>query len=109
VNYNTNAITSRVSVQNGAKLAAGTYKSGQLLGRITASGVYTALTTIPGSNPTGSEIPRAVCLNDVTLTAAGYADIARGEFIKEGVMAATPVTLVDIQIGQCFDAGIILN
>jgi hypothetical protein len=110
MSYNTNAVTSRITVQNSAKLAAGSYKSGQLLGRLTASGIYTALTAIPTSDATGSEIPRAVCVYDVDIpNGGGAAAIAKGEFILEGVKAATPVTIVPIQLGQCFDAGIILN
>ncbi|MDR1469330.1 MAG: head decoration protein [Spirochaetaceae bacterium] len=109
--YNTNAITARVTVLNGALLAAGTYKSGQLLGKLTASGKFTLY--VPGVS-TGAQTITAVCLNDVTLAADGRAPVARGEFIREGVAAvmaglASPVTLTDILVGQCWDAGIILN
>jgi hypothetical protein len=107
--YNTNAVTSRISVLNGAKIAAGTYKSGQLLGRLTATGIFTALIAPPQTS-TGAEIPSAVCLNDVVIpVGGGTAPVAKGEFIREGVAAATPVSLSDVVIGQCWDAGIILN
>jgi hypothetical protein len=56
-----------------------------------------------------------VCLNDAVIpTGGGNAPVARGEFIREGVAAvmaalAAPVTLDDALVGQCWDAGIILN
>jgi hypothetical protein len=116
--YNTNAVTSRVSVLNGAKFAPGTYKSGQLLGRLTATGEFTAYNAAfdpDKDDPTGKEIVAAVCLNDVTVPAGGgNAPVARGEFIREGVSAVmaglkVPVTLTDVIARQCWDAGIILN
>ena len=111
MNYNTNAVTARITVLNGALLAAGTYKSGQLLGKLTASGKFTAYAA---GAATGAQTISAVCLNDVTLAADGYAPVARGEFVREGVAAvmaglAAPVTLTDILVGQCWDAGIVLN
>jgi hypothetical protein len=108
--YNTNAITGRISVLNNAKFVAGTYKSGQLLGRVAGG-----FTTYDASKTDGSQLIAAVCLNDVGIpTGGGYAPVSRGEFIREGVAAVmaaltTPVTLDDALVGQCWDAGIILN
>jgi hypothetical protein len=115
--YNTNAVTERISVLNSAKLAAGTYKSGQLLGRLTATGEFTAYNSAfdpEEDDPTGAELVSAVCLNDVITTGGFTAPVARGEFIREGVAAVmkglTPsVPLTDALVGQCWDAGIILN
>jgi hypothetical protein len=110
--YNTNALTSRISVLNGAKIAAGTYKSGQLLGRLTATGVFTAY---DADGNDGKEIVCAVCVNDAVIPDGdGNMPVARGEFIREGVAAAmaglaAPVALTDVLVGQCWDAGIILN
>ena len=110
--YNTNAITSRISVLNGAKMAEGTYKSGQLLGRVTGSGAFAAYN--PGGDD-GTELVAAVCLNDTVIpVGGGNAPIASGEFIREGVAAvmaglSPAVPLTDVLIGQCWDAGIILN
>jgi hypothetical protein len=101
----------RIIVQNNAPLAAGSYKRGQLLGRTDATGVYGAFDP---DDDTGLEKVRAVCVNDAVLAAAGIMAIARGEFEKEGLVAlnaglAVPVTITDAVIGQCFDAGIILD
>jgi hypothetical protein len=110
--YNTNAVTSRIEVLNGAKIAAGTYKSGQLLGRLTATGVFTAYDS---DGEDGEEIICAVCAIDALIpTGGGNTPVAKGEFIREGVAAvmaglASPVTLTDVIVGQCWDAGIILN
>jgi hypothetical protein len=112
MNYLTNAVEGRVSVLNGAKFAAGTYKAGQLLGRVTASGAFTAYDP---EGEDGSEMVSAVCAGNVVIpNGGGNAPVARGEFVREGVAAVmaglTPsVTLGDVLVGQCWDAGIILN
>ena len=95
----------RVTVLNNASLAAGTYKRGQLLSRTAATGVFGAYGTGPVA---------AVCVNDVTLAAAGNAAICAGEFEKEGIVTvnaglATAVTVNAKIIGECFAAGIFLN
>jgi hypothetical protein len=110
--YNTENIILKARVLNTAKYAPGTYRKGQLLGRISASGVFTAY---DAEVTTGAEKVAAVCPVDVTITAAlPSAPAARGEFSRRGVaevMASltNPVTLDDKLIGQCWDAGIILN
>jgi hypothetical protein len=112
MNYLTNAVEGRVSVLNGAKFAAGTYKGGQLLGRVTASGAFTAY---DAAGVDGSEMVSAVCAGDAVIpVGGGNAPVARGEYVREGVAAvmlglAVPVTLDDVLVGQCWDAGIILN
>jgi hypothetical protein len=110
--YNTENIIVKARILNTAKYAAGTYKKGQLLGRITASGLFTAYDS---EAETGAEIVSAVCPVDITINSSvPAAPVARGEFSRQGVatvMASlgTPVTLTDALIGQCWDAGIILN
>ncbi len=96
----------RAVVLNNAPLAAGTYKRGQLLGCTAATGVFAAYN--PGGSG-GLETVAAVCVNDATLAAAGNGAIARGEFQKEGVIAANAVAVNAAVIAQCFKAGIILN
>jgi hypothetical protein len=111
-NYNTNAITSRIIVLNNAKFAAGTYKRGQLVGMTTATGVFA---TYNASGTGGIEQITAVVLNDVTIDSTNTtAAVARGEFNRDGVAAVmasltAPVMLTDAIVGQCWDAGIILN
>jgi hypothetical protein len=110
--YNTEDVIVRAQVMNAAKYAAGTYKKGQLLGRLTANGVFTPYTS---GVTTGAEIIAAVCPVDITIdTVVTTAPVARGEFSRAGVAAVmaslgTPVALTDALIGQCWDAGIILN
>ena len=110
--YTTEDIVFRASVLNAAKYAAGTYRKGQLVGRLTASGEFCAY---DGSADTGAEIVSAVCPADMIIdTAITTGPVARGEFSRAGiaeVMAslATPVALNDTLIGRCWDAGIILN
>lgn len=110
--YITEDIVVKATVLNRAKYANGTYKKGQLLGRISASGAFTAYAS--GSSD-GSQIIAAVCLKDMTISAnLPTGPVARGEFSRAGVAAvmsslSTPVTLSDVIIGQCWDAGIILN
>jgi hypothetical protein len=116
--YNTETIILRAQIMNTAKYEAGTYKKGQLLGRISTSGlftVYNASYDPDEDDPTGSEIVTAVCPVDITINAVvKTGPVARGEFSRAGVAAVmaslTPaVTLTDQIIGQCWDAGIILN
>jgi hypothetical protein len=97
----------RPIVQNNAPLGAAAYTRGQLLGRVTASGLYKPYDP---DGEDGTEIVRAVAVNTATLGAAGNGAIAKGEFEKEGIIAANPgVTFTDIITGALFDAGIILN
>jgi hypothetical protein len=97
----------RPIVQNNAPFAAGSYVRGQLLGRVTASGLYGAYDP---DGEDGTEIVRAVAVNTATLGAAGNGAIAKGEFQKEGIIAANSgVTVDDALTGALFDAGIILN
>jgi hypothetical protein len=109
--YQTNNIFGRISVLNGALFAAGTYKAGQLVGHLTASGKFT---TFDASATTGAEIIAGVVINDITLTVDGFVSVAKGEFSKNGiksVMASLPVavTVTDLIVSQCFNAGIFLN
>jgi hypothetical protein len=109
--YGTEDIIVRPIAQNAAPYAAGTYKKGQLLGRITATGLYTAY--VAGAT-TGAEVVRAVCPADFTAVANDRHAVLRGEFSLQGVKVVmaglTPaVALTDILIGQCWDAGIILT
>jgi hypothetical protein len=110
--YGTEDIIVRSEVLNAAKYAAGTYKNGQLLGRLTATGAFCVYN---GALATGAEIIAGVCPADVTIDAARPAGpVIRGEFSRAGVAAVmaslTPaVALDDKLIGQCRDAGIILN
>jgi hypothetical protein len=104
--YNTDFFY-RPVIRNNAPLAAGTYARGQFLGRVTATGVYAPYD--PAAED-GTEIICAVAVNGQTLPAAGNGAIAKGEFQKEGIVAANPgVTVNDALIGALFDAGIILN
>ena len=101
----------RAVVMNGAKLAAGTYKRGQLLGCADATGIFGPFNA---SGSGGIEKVAAVCVNDAVLAEAGNGAIAVGEFEREGIIAAneavTPPINVDAAlIAQCFKAGIILN
>ncbi|MDR1390659.1 MAG: hypothetical protein LBJ31_11880 [Treponema sp.] len=104
MNYETDFFQ-RPVVMNNAPIAAGTYKRGQLLGVVDATGIYGAYSS---SAVNGLQIVRAVCVNDATLAAAGTAAIAKGEFQKEGVIAAN-AAVTAAMIAQCFDHGIILN
>jgi hypothetical protein len=104
--YNTDFFY-RPVVQNNAPLAAGTYVRGQILGRVTLTGVYAAYDP---EGEDGTETVRAVAVNTVTLEAAGNGAVAKGEFQKEGIIAANSgVTVDNALIGALFDAGIILN
>ncbi len=105
MNYKTDFF-GRVTVLNNAPLAAGTYKRGQLLGCTTATGVFGAYN--PGGTG-GLEVVAAVCVNNAVLAAAGNGAIARGEFEKEGVVAANAVAINAAVVAACFKAGIILN
>jgi hypothetical protein len=106
MNYETDFFY-RPIVQNNAPLGAAAYTRGQILGRVTASGLYKPYDP---DGEDGTEIIRAVAVNPATLAAAGNGAIAKGEFGKEGFIAANPgVTFTDIIIGALFDAGIILN
>ena len=98
-------------VRSDALFKTGTYKRGQIVGKLTADGGYT--TYVSGA-ATGAEIISAVCMKDAVLTGDDYLPIAKGEFQKVGVQAvmsalATPITLTDKLLGECDDAGIILN
>lgn len=109
--YQTNDIFGRISVLNGALFASGTYKAGQLVGQLTASGKFT---TFNASADTGAQTIAGVVVNDISLTADGYAPIAKGECNRAGVtrvMASLtdPVTVTDLMVSQCFNAGIFLN
>jgi hypothetical protein len=110
--YRTEDIIVRAEIQNAAPYAAGTYKKGQLLGRVTATGAFKAYTA--GASD-GSQIIAALCPQDMTASAANpTGPIARGEFSRKGVAAVmaslTPAVTVDDPLaGQCWDAGIILN
>ena len=110
--YPTEDIVFRASVLNAAKYAAGTYRKGQLLGRLTANGAFCAY---DGSADTGAEIVCALCPADITIdTAIPTGPAARGEFSRAGVAAvmaslSPAVALDDTLTGQCWDAGIILN
>jgi hypothetical protein len=112
VTYLTEDTFVSAKVQNLAPFAAGTYKRGQLVGRLTTNGKYT---TYDAAGDDGSETIRAVVVNDAIVSSGGgYGAIARGEFIKEGVTAVMaglgePVAMNDSIVGQCWDAGIILN
>ncbi|MDR0374403.1 MAG: hypothetical protein LBH85_01585 [Treponema sp.] len=119
--YNTENIIVKPRIQNAAKYAAGSYRKGQLLGRINATGLFTAYNPdfeLDGDdNPiiTGAETVRAVCPADIIIdSTVTTGPVARGEFSRDGVAAvmaslASPITLTDALIGQCWDAGIILN
>ncbi|MDR3341809.1 MAG: head decoration protein [Treponema sp.] len=101
----------RPIIQNNAPLAAGTYVRGQLLGRVTATGVYKAYTS--GASD-GTQVVRAVVVNDMNFEAGSMGAIAKGEFLKESIIAvnaglSTPIIVNDVLIGTLFDAGIILN
>jgi hypothetical protein len=104
--YQTEDIVVRAETLNSAKYANGTYKKGQLLGRVTA---YAS----GGSD--GSQIVAAVCPKDLTISASlPTGPVARGEFSRKGVKAVLEslnpaVSLNDQLVGQCWDAGIILN
>lgn len=109
--YGTEDIIVRPVAQNAAPYAAGTYKKGQLLGRLDASGQYTAYAT---GVTTGAQTIRAVCPADFTAVANDRHAVLRGEFSLQGVKTVmaglTPaITLNDALIGQCWDAGIILT
>jgi hypothetical protein len=107
--YQSNTIFGRkIEVLNGALFAAGTYKAGQLVGQLTASGKFT---TFNASAETGAETIAGVVVKDSTL---GYVPIAKGEFNRVGVtriMASltSPVAVTDLIVSQCFNAGIFLN
>ena len=111
-NYPTEDILVRANVLNSALFVAGTYKKGELLGQVTASGAFT---TFASGASDGSQIIAAVCPQDVEIGGAvTRAAVANGEFSRKGVTAvmaslATPVTVNDAIVGQCWDAGIILN
>lgn len=110
-NYLTNRVFGRITVLNGALFAAGSYKEGQLLGQLRASGKFT---TFNAAVDTGAETIAGVAVKDITLTVDGYAPVAKGEFNKTGVASvmaslATPVTVTDLIVSQCFNAGIFLN
>jgi hypothetical protein len=110
--YGTEAVLFRVTVLNAAKYAVGTYKKGQLLGRLTASGAFCAYNSAVS---TGAEVIAAVCPADITIdTVVTTGPVARGEFsragVKEVMASLSPAVSLDDQlIGQCWDAGIILN
>jgi hypothetical protein len=109
--YDTENVIVGAQALNAVPYAAGTYKKGQLLGRIDATGVFGAYNA---SAETGLEVIRAVCPDDFTATAGQKHHVLRGEFSRDGVKAvmaslAAPVTLTDALVGMCFDAGIILN
>jgi hypothetical protein len=109
--YRTNSIFSRVSVLNSALFAAGTYKAGELVGQLTASGKFT---TFDAQAATGAEIIAGVVVRSVTFTTDGNASVAKGEFIKSGITAVMasltkPIAITDLIVSQCFNAGIFLN
>lgn len=106
-----NILAGKNIVRSDAIFVAGTYKRGELVGRVTATGKYT---TYDAGGVDGSEIIRAVCMKDITLVADGYLPIAKGEFQKVGVTAimaglTVPITVNDVILAACDDAGIILN
>ena len=110
--YDTNDIVYRITTQNSALFAAGTYKRGQPVGRDNTTGAYTAY----DENATnGAEKISGVVINDMIIpTGGGHGIIAFGEFDRTGVarvMASLtpPITLTDVLVGRCNDAGIILN
>lgn len=111
VNYDTEGIIVNAQALNAVPYAAGTYKKGQLLGRVDTTGVFGAY---DASASTGLEVIRAVCPDDFTAAAPQKRHVLRGEFSRAGVAAvmaslATAVTVDDALAGMCFDAGIILN
>jgi hypothetical protein len=96
---------------NAVSYAAGTYKKGQLLGRVDVTGVFGAYNAAAEN---GLEVIRAVCPDDFTAVENQKHHVLRGEFSRAGVAAvmaslADPVTLTDAIVGMCFDAGILLN
>jgi hypothetical protein len=109
--YDTENVRVGTRALNAVPYAAGTYKKGQLLGRVDATGVFGAYTA---GVSTGLQVIRAVCPDDFTATAGQKHHVLTGEFSRDGVKAVmaslgTPVTLTDALIGMCFDAGIFLN
>jgi hypothetical protein len=111
IDYDSEDTNFIVKALNAAPYAAGTYKKGQLLGRVDSTGVFGAYDS---SKNTGVEVVRAVCPDDFTAAAGQKHHVLRGEFSRKGVtevMASldSPVTVDDALIGMCFDAGIILN
>jgi hypothetical protein len=106
VTYDSEGIIVNAEALNAAPYAAGTYKKGQLLGRVDSSGVFGAYSAAAEN---GLEVIRAVCPDDFTATTAGQKHpVLRGEFSRAGV-AAVMGSLTDALVGMCFDAGIILN
>lgn len=108
VTYDSEGIIVNAEALNAAPYAAGTYKKGQLLGRVDSTGVFGAYTS---GNTTGLAVIRAVCPDDFTATTAGQKHpVLRGEFSRAGVdKVMGPGVLTDALVGMCFDAGIILN
>ncbi|MDR3355791.1 MAG: hypothetical protein LBO04_01215 [Spirochaetaceae bacterium] len=112
VTYDSEHVLVNVQGLNAVPYAAGTYKKGQLLGRVDSTGVFGAYTA---GVATGLEVIRAVCPDDFTVpSGGGKHHVLYGEFSRAGVAAVmasldTPVTLTDALVGMCFDAGIILN
>jgi hypothetical protein len=109
--YAANGAFGRITVLNGAPFLKGSYKAGQLLGQVAASGKFT---TFDAEAETGAEKIAGVAVKDVTLAADGAAPVAKGEFDRAGVarvMAslAAPVAVGDLIVSQCFNAGIFLN
>lgn len=117
VTYDSEEVLVNVQAQNAAPYAAGTYKKGQLLGRVDATGVYGAYNAAADPeepDEAGLQVIRAVCPDDFTAGAGQKHHVLRGEFRRAGVAAvmaslAASVTLTDALAGMCFDAGIILN
>jgi hypothetical protein len=111
--YITEVVAFKAEVLNAAEYVPGTYKKGQLVGRLNATGKFCPYNSAVS---TGAEVIAAVCPADMVIeaTARTAGPAARGEFSREGVAAvmaslATPVALDAKLIGQCWDAGIILN
>ncbi len=98
-------------VRSDALFIIGTYKRGEIVGRVAANGKYT--TFVP-AGAGGEEVIKAVCMKDKVLAADGFLPIAKGEFQKVGVQAVmtgltAPITLTDKMLGEADDANIILN
>jgi hypothetical protein len=110
--YATEDILIRVAGLRNALFAAGTYKKGQLLGCVTATGSFTVYDSA-GSD--GSEVIAGVCPRDITIdSTVKRGTVMVGEFSRAGVtrvMAALSpaVTVNDALVGACFKAGVILN
>jgi hypothetical protein len=114
VEYGTESVLIDIGgkTRNAATFKAGTYVKGQLLGRIDATGLYAPYAA---AGDDGTQIVRKVCVKDSAIANDGdRAPVAHGEFSLAGVKAvmaalAEPVALDDVLIGQCDDAGIVLN